>query len=152
VQPNHPVQRTGDASLGAGPACDRGSAWPDAGLVAIMKILLTFVVVDLLREIPSWAAAQAFANPENDTMHDIATLNAADALGARLHLDRATILKMAREVGRQRRIAVAEALDSLSRCRSCGDDSAGLDSPALTTAAVACGGDSRSERANRRGR
>ncbi len=96
-----------------------------------MEVLLTSVVVDLLREIPSWAAAQAFANPENDTMHDI-----ADALADRLHLARATILKMAREVGRQRRITVAEALDSLSRCRSCGDDGAGLDSPALSRPAA----------------
>jgi hypothetical protein len=39
-------------------------------------------------------------------------------------------------VGRQRRIAVAAALDSLARCRSCGDDSAGLNSPALTTGRV----------------
>jgi hypothetical protein len=54
-------------------------------------------------------------------MHD---LNVADALAARLHLDRATIL------------TVAEALDSLARCRSCGDDSAGLNSPALTTGRV----------------
>ena len=37
-------------------------AWPDPGPFAIIKILLTSVVVDLLREIPSWAAAQAFAN------------------------------------------------------------------------------------------
>jgi hypothetical protein len=60
----------------------------------------------------------------------------ADALAARLHLDRATIMKIAREVGRQRRITVAKALDSLARCRSCGDDGAGLGSPALATAAA----------------
>jgi hypothetical protein len=49
-------------SLGADLASVTPPAWPDAGLVAIIKILLTSVVVDLLREIPSWAAAQAFAN------------------------------------------------------------------------------------------